>query len=252
MTLVLKISDVLNVVKNFYFPEKIKKTVKNVIATTRVDPETTLIPTEIKSSIVVFLDCFKSNVKCWRTVVDIDTNKPLPLTTEVRCWNHHHQFSTCPIGLPIRFCKYESSSAIKKTILDKAFTLFKKSLREAKTKTKTSPKEIDDVEDVNKYEFFETVGIFCSFPCVQSFILKNYNVQFKESTSLLELMYYKYFGIKATIPEAPPHELMIEYGGELTEKEWLENMQANMKIVPTMNLQRPYTFSCAQYCIETL
>jgi len=231
MTLVLTVPNALDVVKSFYFPVRNKKNQS-------LDPP--IIHYTEKHSISIFVDCFKSNVKTWIASIDSISGKPLPIKTDLRCWNHDHPFTTCALGVPIKFCKYNSSSLVKKAILDTYF----KDLDSMKHSNKV--KSANSFGDINMLEYFETIGVFCSFPCMQSYVYKNsHSVLFKESTTLIELMYYKYYGNRISIPEAPPRELINVYGGELTLEEWLDKLN-NLdccKINKTVNMKRPFTIS---------
>ena len=143
-----------------------------------------------------FYDPHKAPNKVWVTMYSFTHHgRQLPLYTKKPCWWCHHSFSSSPLGCPLEFCSG------------------KKSL----------PKEYaSTITDVEKSaEFFITDGLFCSYPCVLSYIhSKRMNTRYKRSTGLLSLMYSKTHGGLAIIPRAPEISILENYGGHLTIDEY--------------------------------
>ena len=74
--------------------------------------------------------------------------------------------------------------------------------------------------------------------------------RFKESLTLLSLLYSKLFGKLVTIPPAPTWKVLQDYGGHLTEEEYLETF-GRLVYTETVNIRRPYMFSSSAYIQET-
>jgi hypothetical protein len=78
---------------------------------------------------------------------------------------------------------------------------------------------------INKEEYYQTDGVFCSFNCCKSFIKDNkHNRLYEQSEFLLIKMYNDVLSSKnMNINEAPHWRLLEEYGGNLTINQFREN-----------------------------
>lgn len=183
---------------------------------------------------IYFLDQYKNRIKYWVNMIDYTQNGALPLYTNKPCWGPcRSTFNTHPIGCPIKYNSHKEEGLEKERI--------EKHLHEMNL-------------TFEKNDFFETVGIFCSFPCVKAYIYdemsRGNRARYKDSLTLLTLMYEKLFGEKITIPKAGDYKLLKEYGGHLTPEE-LRGTFGRLEYEETTNLRRPYMFSSSVYIKET-
>ncbi len=202
--------------------------------TLQVDPsiEISDLIKEKSNRCIHFLDNYKNRVKYWVQMIDTTQGMALPLHTKNPCWWCRHSFTTHPIGCPVRYSP-QKDIGIEKERLDERF------------------KELNYSSDTN--DFFETLGIFCSFPCVKSYIQdqmsRNRSSRYREAQTLLTLLYQKLFGILITIPRAPSWKLLKSYGGHLTPEEFRSTF-GRLEYDETVNIRRPYMFSSSQYIRE--
>lgn len=204
-------------------------------------PETTLkVEKEIEigdllkeksSKFIHFLDTHKDHIKYW--IIMADAQGVLPLHTTKPCWWCRHSFDTHPLGCPLRYFPHKKEGQ-EQELLDAKF------------------KELNYNAETNDY--FETEGIFCSFPCIKAYIMDNLsckaNSRYKDSLTLLTLLYTKFFGKIITIPTAPSWKVSADYGGHLTPKEYRSTF-GKLVYGETVNIKRPYMFSTSAYIRET-
>lgn len=180
-----------------------------------------------------FVDQYKNKVKYWVNMIDYTQNGSLPLYTNKPCWWHRSSFSTHPIGCPIKYSSHKEKG-LEKERIERQFKIMNLNFE--------------------KNDFFETVGLFCSFPCIKAFIYdemsRGNRVRYKDSLTLLSLLYEKIFGRKVFIPKAPDFKVLKEYGGHLTPEEF-QNSFGRLEYSETTNLRRPYMFSSSVYIKET-
>lgn len=176
-----------------------------------------------------FLDTRKIQNKYWGVMLDVTMNGCLPTTTTKPCWWCRNSFKTSPVGCPLFY------HAHKKEGIDKERF-------EEKIKILNLP--------VDKNDFFETEGIFCSFPCCKSYILNQRNsTRHKDSAALLSMLFYTLYRKKQNIPLAPSWKNLIEYGGHLTIQEFRSSF-GKLEYEETVNTRRPYMFCSSQYIAE--
>lgn len=84
---------------------------------------------------------------------------------------------------------------------------------------------------------FDVDGIFCSFPCVLSYILEMKGTRYAESQTLLGILFNIMTGSNAKIPTAPSWKLLINYGGHLTIDEFRDTF-GRLEYTPTINIKR--------------
>lgn len=187
--------------------------------------------TEEKESkkVYYFLDPRKIKLKYVGIMLDVTSNGSLPVTTTRPCWWCRSSFKTTPIGCPLVYHSQKHSGIDKQYI-------------EEKFKLANFPTDTND--------FFETEGIFCSFPCCKSYILDQESIKYKNSLSLLSMMYIIFYGEnKEPIVCAPSWKMLIDYGGSLTPEEFRKTF-GKLSYVETVNLRRPYLFCSSQYIEE--
>jgi len=182
---------------------------------------------------IYFLDNHKQKMKYWVNMIDVTQGMALPMYTTKPCWWHRAPFKTHPLGIPIRYSPHHQEG-LEKNRLDERF------------------QELNYSSETN--EFFETIGMVCSFPCMKAYILdqlsRNRSSRFKESLTLMTLLYSKMFGKIITIPTAPPWKIQIDWGGHLTPKEYTSTF-GRLEYTETVNVRRPYMFSSSGYIQET-
>jgi hypothetical protein len=144
------------------------------------------------------------------------------------CWWDRHTFVTKPIGCPIRYF-HEQGAEIEKRVREK-FKQYN--------------------YNTDAIDFFETEGVFCSFPCVKAYIIDKGNKQkYKESLTLLTLLHSKVFGKVLSIPPAGSWKLLKEYGGHLDITSF-RNTSGRVEYTETVNVRRPYMFCSSEYIEE--
>jgi len=172
-----------------------------------------------------YLDAHKKRVKMWPNMIDITLNGALPTSTTKPCWYCRHAFSTVPLGCPLRYVT--NTAALEKYLNDKNFH-----------------------KDKKKMGYFETEGIFCSFPCIKRYISDARSAtRYKDSASLLTLLHFYYFKKVINIPLSPPWKTLATYGGHLTIDEFRKTFGL-LAYVETVNVQRPLMFSSSQMTEE--
>lgn len=233
------------VIRNFYFPKEKKENknkvkLKNAIITSltdgKEDPLSTLINRNSKRYCLV-QDASENPQKLWMNMVHLNKDgiTSLPLTTNHPCWWCRTSFLTCPIGLPVRYVSTNFLSDQQKEYV----------LNNLKKQNITAKHPI---------EYFECEGIFCSFPCVKSYIFDNVtlNSRYRKSCNLLTLLFFK---LKPNdeedinIPCAPSWKLLKDWGGHLTKDEFRASI-GNLYYVVTENIRRPLLYSCSEYILE--
>lgn len=184
---------------------------------------------EKSTKYITIIDPAKNSIKMWITMIDFVREGFLPISTNLPCWWCRGNFDTSPIGCPIRYCSDNTPAKIKKRVIEK--------LELANLPTDTS-------------DFFETEGIFCSFPCCKAYIISQKGSPiYKESHTLLTLMYYKLYGKYVRIRSAAPFYIIDTWGGHLTLKEFRDShCQLTYKITP--NIKRPFMCSTGMYIEE--
>lgn len=152
-----------------------------------------------------------NKVKAWISMVDHDQSFEIPIRTRQHCWWCRNPFPSSPLGVPVKFHSHSEQMAKYQRTCDLIGV------------RKDPPPFFED--------FFTTVGIFCSFPCANAFIIDNpMDHKLRESQTLLRMLYRmyhthpKYGKMDATtareramrIPVAPNWRLLGQYGGHLS------------------------------------
>lgn len=173
----------------------------------------------------MFSDVSKIKSTSLTTMSEFMTSKCLPLLpADKPCWWCKYKFNNTPIGAPLKYF-----DTTKNTDVD--ICIFLKS-QNFKT-------------DDNFY--FETEGIFCSFPCCKAYILEQgfRSTKYKNSLTLLTLMYEKIFGKIEEIPVAPSWKLLQKWCGPLSINQFREGFKI-YSYDETMNIKRPFLFTTGQ------
>ncbi|HMP28235.1 MAG TPA: hypothetical protein PKD85_01460 [Saprospiraceae bacterium] len=178
-----------------------------------------------------FLDNRKRKNKLWRIMYDFTTYGPLPSSTTKPCWWCRHSFQTSPIGCPMKYNPHKSSGVEKERYDQKMRNI-----------------GLGSCDDKN--DFFETIGIFCSFPCCKAYILdQRGSLKYNESSTLLSLLFLKLYGKAPEFPHAPSWKLLKDYGGHLSIAEFRETF-GRLEYSTSINVRRPYMYCTSEYIKE--
>ncbi len=176
-----------------------------------------------------------STVNLYTPMVDIVNSCKLPEKTDIKCFWCRHNFSTPPMGVPVKWVQsvYElrgsTGSVIKKKI----------TVQERKRIEKNGMKDGNII--VNEY--YEVDGIYCSMNCIRADLDNVKGNRYKHSYILLCGMYKKLTGIipgAHDINKAPSWRLLKEYGGDMDIEVYRDSF-TRFKYVNTMNIIRPVT-----------
>ena len=189
-----------------------------------------------------FLDSKKRKVKLWPIMKDVTSNGTLPLYTNKPCRNCHHPYVTHPVGCPIKY--YPHDPIISTGAHMSMHDFIKKNNFSSDTT-----------------EYFETQYMFCSFPCVKSFILdmlakNSLSSRYGNSLTYLTLMFMKMNSYDSEsrngvthIPKADSIDNLIVYGGHLTIDEYRLSF-GNMVYNETISIKKPIMFATSSYVEE--
>ena len=177
-----------------------------------------------------WLDPSHTMVKMWINMVDIVAAGPMPIKTDKPCWWDRKTFETCPIGAPINYCHDILSSNMKEIV-------------------KANISKLNLNCDMENY--FETEGIFCSFSCAKAWIMEQskVDIRYKDSSTLLNQLYYKLYGEIIDISPAPTWKILEKWGGHLSIEEF-RNSYCVIQYIITPNIKRPFMFSVGNYVEE--
>jgi len=182
---------------------------------------------------VMFLDPNKAIVKMWGNMIDVTQNGALPRYTTKPCWWCRGTFNSHPIGCPIRYNPNKPPGRDRDRVLER--------LKEANL-------PLDSGTD-----FFETEGLFCTFPCVKSYILdessRTKSPKYKRAMTLLTLLYQKLLGEICVIPTAGSWKVLTDWGGHLTPQEFRATTGL-LEYTETVNTRRPLMYSSSVYVQE--
>jgi hypothetical protein len=161
--------------------------------------------------------------------IDYYSRKSLPVKTKIHCFWCRHSFDTSPLGCPIHYfdsnyiekwkSKKSRSSIISSVVDDTYSDSFSNFFKEL---------DQDGIlldRKVQESGIFVVVKNFCSFNCIQAFLLeemKKNNLLYSQSHHLLSHMYKELNGEYPKTPINPAHSftLLIPYGGVLTIKDF--------------------------------
>lgn len=190
------------------------------IASEEIPPSNTTKISELATErstpeIVSFLDESKKVHQCNVSMIDFSTNIDTSLL-RYNCYWDRHPFQTKPIGCPVR---YVSSQAVKNYHSE-----ISKDVYTIKENVSSSRRSLvnDERISIKLGEYYETDGVFCSFPCCRAFIRDNKHVRdYDQSEMLLLKMYNDMMGTRMEVIDPAPHwRLLREYGGNKTIAEF--------------------------------
>jgi hypothetical protein len=170
----------------------------------------------------MFLDQNKTKVLLRINMYDEVSNKQLPIYTDKPCWWCREKFKTSPLGLPLRYFAKDNNTKIKKEV--------------------TKHLNISNI-DPKDFDFFETEGLFCSFPCCKAYILDQNDIRYQKSVTLLSLLYFRLYGEIININSAPSWKVIDKWGGHLSIEEFRDSF-CKVTYIITPNIKRPFMFSC--------
>jgi len=90
----------------------------------------------------------------------------------------------------------------------------------------------NDMYYKKKYVIFYVNGCFCSFPCAYRY---DYIINNNQHENYLYIL-YEYFGYDGTINMAPDKNVMVDYGGYISEEIYKQKVMENKKIICTRKL----------------
>ncbi len=169
-----------------------------------------------REPITTILTKEKTKLQTFITMIDHLTDKRLPQQTNIPCFGCHRCFDTIPLGVPIAYypsvyISKDDPTKIKKLTINDRLKL-----------------EADTNNNINILEYFDTDGIVCSFNCIFSVIEDNPSPLYRETSSLVPKMYKMIFGEypKSKIIRSPSWRLREEYGGPLSDEDFVRNLQS--------------------------
>ena len=157
--------------------------------------------------IVSFLDESKRSHTCKLSMIDFNSKLDINLTT-YSCYWCRHSFDFKPIGCPLKFVPSQAIKTYYSHISKTEYTI----------KEPTSCTEPNKNVSMNKANYYETDGVFCSFNCCKAYINDNkHKRMYDQSTMLLLKIYNEIIGSKCSIISPAPHwRVLEEYGGSLS------------------------------------
>ena len=189
------------------------------------------------SKLFSYFDESKKTHLCFCTMVN-KGNEPLPSKTTCSCFWCRNQFSSAPIGIPLRYVWSQSIKSYYSEITKDRYSIRENiSIKKRQELEKQNASKISDNEPasdndqtsydtfikIDKNEYYITDGIFCSFNCAYAYILDNeQNPDYTLSKSLIINMYQRLFDTEFTIFASPNWRLLAQYGGHLTIDEFRE------------------------------
>lgn len=154
----------------------------------------------------LFLDTYHKPIKSWVGMFDKKNNDVLPRYTDIRCWSCHSSFKTHPLGCPLEH----------KTRKNTVASVFNDCLQ------KFVENGIEQ-EIIEKFGFFETEGIVCSFPCMKNYLLESYektkSSKYRSGLSLMNVMMKFLYEKIIEIQRSKGYKVTKPYGGHLTPEE---------------------------------
>lgn len=179
------------------------------------------------------------------TFVDYIKYGSLPYKTDLSCWHDRHPFSTSPIGCPVRYVekmvdKHTPTSAV--AIMPTPHS--------GSNDTPVSDSVKKTLPKISTNNYYLTMGVFCSFPCVLAFINANrHNPLYKDSKVLLHSLYYKLYGSELKISPANDWQCLKNYGGHLSIEEFRRSF-CTCNYVITPDIKRPFMVSVGKHIEE--
>tara|TARA_Y100000389_G_C17460524_1_gene521344 strand:- start:934 stop:1698 length:765 start_codon:yes stop_codon:yes gene_type:complete len=161
--------------------------------------------------VISFLDEAKKAHHCQLSMIDFSSGMDVSLL-RYHCYWCRHPFDSMPIGCPI---KYVPNKAIKNYYSHISRDNY--TIKENITDNKQYKLNDDSSISLEKGEYYETDGVFCSFNCCKAYIHENkQNNIYSLSDTLLLKIYNKVMNAKNKVISPAPHWRILEqYGGDL-------------------------------------
>lgn len=187
-----------------------------------------------ESTIVSFLDETKRLYQCNISMIDLNSEKEV-VHLKYKCYWCRYSFTTNPIGCPIKYVsnkatkKYYSEVSKDNYIIKENITKYKNNFLNKKDNSEfifVTNNSNNSTVNINKNEYYETDGIFCSFNCCKAFINDSkHNPLYQHSNFLLAKLYNDIMedSSNININPAPHWRLLKEYGGYLSITQFREN-----------------------------
>jgi hypothetical protein len=192
--------------------------------------------------IISFLNESKQIYQCNISMIDFSSGKEI-ISLKYKCYWCRHLFNSYPIGCPINYVSSKSIKSYYSEVSKDMYTIKENITRNKSAFYNSDNKNIpfnftvikddqNNVLTINKEEYYNCDGVFCSFNCCKAFIKDNkFNSLYDQSDILLNKLFIdimKYtnpdLSTKAvTINPAPSWRLLEEYGGHLNINEFREN-----------------------------
>ena len=180
--------------------------------------------------IVSFLDESKRLRKCVISMIDFQSGKNISdknTKHRYKCfWDRNYiPDSVHPIGCPIKYMATKVTKTYHSEISKEKYTITENITRK---KTKTLEKKKDPRISLEKKDYYQTDGIFCSFNCCMAYIQapeNKHNPLYRHSESLLLKMYSE-LNPEEEITEivyAPSWRILTEFGGHLSIEQFRES-----------------------------
>jgi hypothetical protein len=177
--------------------------------------------------IVSFLDESKRIRKCAISMIDFQSNKNINTKQRYKCfWDRNYIPDTIhPIGCPIKYIPTKATKTYHSEISKEKYTITENI---TKGKTENLEKKKDPRISLEKKDYYQTDGIFCSFNCCMAYIQapeNKHNPLYRHSESLLLKMYSDLNPEEeiAEIVPAPNWRTLSEFGGHLSIEQFRDS-----------------------------
>lgn len=146
-----------------------------------------------------------------RNIVD---KKKLPLQTDICCWHCTETFSTTPFGFPLRYVPSFFTTTFKSDKEDAQPSVYRTDIHR---KEDLEKRQEDVKQDVYKRDYYETEGIFCSFPCMIAYgATRPGKLEYNGWRGLVRRLYKSLYGKELAWRCAPDVRLLKKFGGHLS------------------------------------
>lgn len=141
-----------------------------------------------------------------RSIVD---QKRLPMSTDICCWHCTESFKSRPLGFPIAYVPSFYASVFKSDKDDAQPVVYRHNIYQ--------PRKEEMKAEVYKRDYFETEGIFCSFPCMIAYGSQRKNqIEYAASRGLIYRLHKKLYNKDLVWRCAPDVRLLKKFGGHLS------------------------------------
>ena len=182
-----------------------------------------------KEPMITILPKEKTKFQTYTTMIDIMSKKELPTQTNIPCFGCRRKYKTQPIGIPIKYypsvyISKKDDTRTKKLTLNDRIKI--ENIKDV-PKNQSDSKNLDKKDNITFLDYFDTDGLVCSFNCMYLVMEENPSPLYKETTSLIPLLYKMIFGTypKQKILKSPSWRLRQEYDGPLTDDEYEKCLQ---------------------------